>query len=260
MGRILLAPRMLGLHLALVVVLPSFIMLGFWQLGRFETTGAPQPKARPEAAAVPLDRLVAPGERLTRDDVTRPATVKGTFDQAGQLLVANKPHGERDGFWVLTPLRTADGVALPVVRGWVASPQDPATAVPGGTVTVTGRLQPPESSQATAPAGLPAGQISMVRTSELINRLPYRTLYDGYLVQSAQIPAAAKPPVTVTVDEEPEPRAFNWRNLAYALQWWIFAGFAVFMWFHIVRDQLRKARTADRDDEEPARDDETATV
>ncbi|MQA96096.1 MAG: SURF1 family protein [Streptosporangiales bacterium] len=246
------------MHLALVLVLPSFVWLGFWQLGRFERTGAPQP--RPEQAApVPLAAVAAPGERLTRADVGRLTTVQGTFDGAAQLLVADRPNGDRAGFWVLTPLRTADGVALPVVRGWVASPSDPATAVPRGTVTVTGRMQPPEQSQATAPAALPAGQIAMIRTAELINRLPYRTLYDGFLVQAEQRPAASNAPAMVKADatEDAAPRAFNWRNLAYALQWWIFAAFAVFMWFHIVRDQVRKARTADA---EAAREDETAAA
>ncbi len=28
----------------------------------------------------------------------------------------------------------------------------------------------------------------------------------------------------------------SWRNAAYALQWWIFAAFAAYMWFRMVRD------------------------
>jgi hypothetical protein len=28
----------------------------------------------------------------------------------------------------------------------------------------------------------------------------------------------------------------DWRNLAYAVQWWLFAAFGVFMWWRVVRD------------------------
>jgi cytochrome oxidase assembly protein ShyY1 len=31
------------------------------------------------------------------------------------------------------------------------------------------------------------------------------------------------------------------RSLAYALQWWLFAAFAVFMWWRILSDRLRSA-------------------
>ncbi len=33
----------------------------------------------------------------------------------------------------------------------------------------------------------------------------------------------------------------NLRNLAYGLQWWLFGGFVVFMWWRMARDDLRGA-------------------
>lgn len=35
------------------------------------------------------------------------------------------------------------------------------------------------------------------------------------------------------------------RNYGYALQWWAFTGFAVVMWWRVVRDFLRPAELAD---------------
>ena len=35
-------------------------------------------------------------------------------------------------------------------------------------------------------------------------------------------------------------RHFDLQNSAYAVQWWAFAGFAVFFWFRVLRDQLRR--------------------
>ena len=34
----------------------------------------------------------------------------------------------------------------------------------------------------------------------------------------------------------------QWRNAAYAVQWWIFALFALWMWGRMVRDETRRAR------------------
>jgi cytochrome oxidase assembly protein ShyY1 len=32
----------------------------------------------------------------------------------------------------------------------------------------------------------------------------------------------------------------KWRNAAYALQWWVFAAFAAFMWVKMVREDARR--------------------
>jgi cytochrome oxidase assembly protein ShyY1 len=38
------------------------------------------------------------------------------------------------------------------------------------------------------------------------------------------------------VPESEPPSGFALQNLSYALQWWLFAGFAVFFWWRLVRD------------------------
>jgi hypothetical protein len=32
------------------------------------------------------------------------------------------------------------------------------------------------------------------------------------------------------------------RNILYAIEWWVFGGFAVFLWWRWVRDELDRAR------------------
>jgi hypothetical protein len=34
----------------------------------------------------------------------------------------------------------------------------------------------------------------------------------------------------------------QWRNAAYAVQWWVFALFTLWMWARMVRDETRRAR------------------
>ncbi|GAA2866625.1 SURF1 family protein [Streptosporangium fragile] len=248
MLRILFSPRVVVLHLLAIGALVVCGLLGRWQLGVFEESGRPQATLDP--APVAVSTLSQPGRHLTTDAVSRRVTAEGTFDTARQLLVA-----ERDGgLWLLTPLDLGDGTSIPVVRGWVPAADDPATAVPEGRVTVTGRLQPSEATDSVQRRvrRLPPGQVLTVSSAELINLWPGTKLRNGFVVATGQSPAPAVAAKPVSVPPPTEPGGLTWRNLAYAAQWWIFGLFAVFMWWHFVRDALR-GRTGERDrDPEPA--------
>lgn len=245
--RTLFAPRLVALHLLVIGVLVSFTFLGRWQLGVFEASGRPTLAADP--APVLVTTLAQVGQRVGADVAGRQVTARGTFGPTGQLLVADRvadvtaPGGRAAsgrGLWLLTPLRLADGTVVPVVRGWVEAADDPATAVPAGTVTVSGRLWPAEQTDAVQRSGrLPSGQVATVSTAELINIWADATLRDGFVVATGQDPPSAARPVAVPAPTEGN--GFTWRNLAYAAQWWIFAIFAVFMWFLFVRDAVRSA-------------------
>ena len=39
--------------------------------------------------------------------------------------------------------------------------------------------------------------------------------------------------------------AGDWQNYGYAVQWWLFAGFAVFLWAKLVLDELDPGRVGD---------------
>jgi cytochrome oxidase assembly protein ShyY1 len=241
MLRVLVTPRMLGLHLLLIAVLVSFTLLGRWQLGVFEASGAP--RRAPDPPPVAVADLARVGQRVDRSTADRRVTAQGEYDAAHQLLVPGRAPDIGDdgqGLWLLTPLRLDDGSFVAVVRGWVPSAEDAATAVPEGKVTVTGRLRPAEETDSASRGALPAGQVATVSTAQLINLWPEARLRDGYVVAVTQVPPSAAKPVA-----SPPPTVgvgFSWRNLAYAAQWWIFALFAIFMWWHIIRDSIRERR------------------
>ncbi|MEV5408091.1 SURF1 family protein [Thermopolyspora sp. NPDC052614] len=252
MLRTLFAPRLLGLHLLLIGVLVSFTLLGRWQLGVFEESG--RPRSADDPAPVAVTTLAPLGPSMAADAVARRVTARGTFDAARQLLVADRtpnaagPGGRAasgQGYWLLTPLRLDDGTLVAVVRGWVASAGDPATAVPTGTVTVTGRLQPPESTDSVQRGGrLPEGKVATVSTAELINIWTGERLRNGFVIATAPIGGGTPAPRIIVTSPPTVGGAFTWRNLAYAAQWWIFAGFAVFVWYRYVRDAVQGRRGA----------------
>lgn len=241
-----LAPRWWAWHLALAAVLVSFGWLGWWQVDSFEDASGGDSTPGPTAAAVDVARVTDPGGRLAPGDVGRRVRAEGTWDAAGQLVVPGRARGGETGGWVVTPLRTTEGV-LPVVRGWHPGADRPPPAPVSGPVVVTGVLQQsePESEATVAPGGLPAGQVAYVATVALLDRLPYDadTMYDGFLALRSQDPADRDPLATVVAaDRASGPgEVGRWRNLAYGLQWWVFAGAAVVFWASVLRRGLRPA-------------------
>jgi cytochrome oxidase assembly protein ShyY1 len=85
----------------------------------------------------------------------------------------------------------------------------------------------------------------------LLEAWPYRSaeVFDGYVVRSAESPRPAVAPTRVAA-APPSGGVSRWRNLAYALQWWLFAGAAVFFWAAVIRRAAVERRT-ERSDTAP---------
>jgi cytochrome oxidase assembly protein ShyY1 len=238
--RFALRPRWWAWHAALLAVLVAFGWLGWWQLQSFDDAAAPATTGRP---VVGLDRVTAPGDRIDAGDVGRRVRVEGSWDPAGQLAVPGRSLDGRPGALVVTPLRTTTGL-MPVVRGWVPDGTAPP-APPADPVEVVGVVQPSETeADATVDAvALPEGEVAYVATVTLLERLPYGAdeLYDGYLVLRAQQPPDPAAPHHVEATEQAGPGGVGrWRNLAYGLQWWLFAAAAVFFWAAVLRRAARE--------------------
>ncbi|MFG2847795.1 SURF1 family protein [Kitasatospora sp. NPDC048296] len=246
MYRFLLTPRWLsGTALAMAAVAVC-VWLGTWQLGRFEDRVTVHQETKQSLTASsdtkPIDDLLTQASpQVTTQTVGKPVTVTGSYDTEHQLLVPNRMLGDKQGYYVLTPLRTADGHAVAVVRGWM--PGAPSGAVaeapPTGPVTVIGRLQANEAvgSNGAVAGGLPAGQLGMINRASLLNVLEYDGWYDGW-VAADQVPTGltAVPTVQPQGGDGLTLRAFQ--NLGYTLEWFVFAGFVVFMWFRLLRREV----------------------
>ncbi len=242
--RFLLTPRWWAINLFALVAIPVCVLMGSWQLSRFDDRvdrhqeQREQSSAEARAEARPLRELLP----VTQDTVGRTATVTGRFDAAHPLLVPGRTVEEKRGFYVLSLLRPeGGGKALPVVRGWLPGTADPdrVPAAPAGEVTVTGVLQAPESQHdAGAPGALPEGQLGFVSAAPLVNVVPYGVRDAWITEQHTQRPLRPVPPVAPD-NTGLDMKAFQ--NLGYTAQWFVFAGFVVFMWFRFFR---REAETA----------------
>ena len=236
MLRTALRPRFLGLLALVLVLCAAFVWLGRWQLGVAQSSA--QREAVEQARAqepAELTTLVRPHAPFRGELSSRPFTATGHYAADGQLLVPDRLLDGRPGLWVLTPFVVdASGATLPVVRGFV--PDAAAlTPPPAGTVTITGGLAPGESP---SPTPVPPGQIGSVDLSLLVNTWPGE-LYNAFGFVEEESPAQVGQPTRV-----PTPlgdTGVQWRNAAYAVQWWVFALFALWMWWRMVRDESRRA-------------------
>jgi cytochrome oxidase assembly protein ShyY1 len=242
--RTALKPRWLALLVLALVLATGMAFLGQWQLDRARENGRQEAvqagQARP---AVALDELLKPRQTFTNGDADRPITATGRWDRAHQLLVADRYLAGERGWWVLTPLVLDDGGAVAVVRGWVPSPDDPAASVdrlpPGDAdVDVEGVLrpaEPPIDRKPGAGTGLPPGQIDGVDLTRLVQQWPQR-LYTGYVVLTADRPAPQPAGPRLVPPTAPFNQTLAWQNLSYAVQWFVFAGFLLALWYRLVRD------------------------
>ncbi|MGW1844316.1 SURF1 family protein [Streptomyces sp. NPDC001966] len=265
MYRFLLTPRWWGINLFVVLAIPFCVFMGTWQLGRFEdrvqthdaAEKQPAPGTRP---AKPIDELL-PVDKVTSG---RPATATGRY--ADQFLVPGRELDDKSGFYVLNMLRTDNGKALPVVRGWL--PGKPgSTAVPAaptGEVTVTGDLQASENAGTAGvdtAGGLPEGQLGMISAASLINLVPY-DVYDAWVTLqdtgagtgsstgtgsgsgsgSGDKAAGALRPVPAVAAQGTGLDLKAFQNLGYTGEWFVFAGFVLFMWFRLIRREAEAAR------------------
>ena len=206
-----------------VVVAAVMVWLGLWQLDVYRAQGDAAAQRRVDRPPVALT-AIAPAGQAVLDGYGRSVEITGHYVPGLQVLVPSP-----GGFRVLTGLRQADGSIVGVVRGLVATPPAPRPA--GGPVARTGVLLPSEETTDPSVTTTP-GQLPAVRLPALAQSWP-GPLVNGFVTLDAA--GAAAEGLTAAPVALPESKG-RLRNAAYALQWWVFAAFAVGMSIRVARD------------------------
>ena len=257
--RFLLTRRWLGLLAVTILVAAGCVVMGRWQVERLdqrhERNGLLDRNLT--AAPVAVDRLLRPGREPAAGKEFRRVRAVGHYDLNAQLLVRLRPYAGQVGFYVLTPLVTGSGAALLVNRGWVpraaTATETPAVAPPPtGRVAVVARLRPTEPPSTTGTP--PPGQVSRIDTAAIARRLPY-PVYGGYGELTDQRPSTTTTsptslPVPVPL---PAPEPTEGPHLAYAFQWFLFAGLALGGYLLLARREALDRRAAVAGPVPPAR-------
>ena len=142
-----------------------------------------------------------------------------------------------------------------VVRGWAASAES-VPPPPTGAVRVTGWLQPGEGTGLTDP-NPNDDVIPEMRIADAIQHVD-QDLYGGYVIAREVVSTSSTSRETGSTTREAgleavtpaslpkAPASTGLRNLLYAIEWWVFGGFAVFIWWRWCRDELERHRAGDR--------------
>jgi cytochrome oxidase assembly protein ShyY1 len=257
-----LKPRWIAGFVFAIAISGVFVLLSQWQFGRSTQPEAPVNPATEKVQ--PLTGTLQPGEFFHGTDADQMVSARGTYDPEKQVLVPDRLHDGKSGYWVVSAFAVDGAPALagaaaspqtwiPVARGWVADPAD-APAPPSGAIELTGRLLP---SEAPLPKTSPQpGQATAVSVAELINYWEVSS-YPGFVAATAEVAGgadvspAAVPGDLLPLEIGPQPpgQQINWLNLFYSLEWVVFAGFALFIWWRLVKDDYHRDLEEALDDE-----------
>jgi cytochrome oxidase assembly protein ShyY1 len=252
--RFVFSPKWLGFHvLTWLVLIPAFIGLGQWQRDLWKDRARSQGVVLSALAAKPvaLDSVAARGHLVAESQQWTMVSASGRYDTAHQFMVRNRSQNEQPGWYVVTPLVLADGTAILVNQGWVTeSNTGGATTlpsfppVPSGTVTVSGSLQPDETTADTRirddTRSLPVDEIALITPTDLTSRVPY-TLRDGSIRLASSVPPNTGPTAAEPV---PNPTYDNTMYIAYMIQWWVFAVVMPVTWFLLLKREAGDRRAA----------------
>jgi surfeit locus 1 family protein len=251
-------PRWIAALVFALVLAAGFAALSQWQLARSVSTGTVV--SRDTETVVALESVAKPQAPVSDAAAAQLVKVTGAWVPDDYLLVSDRLNGGRTGYWVVGHFAAnVDGgspAGLVVALGWAPNRAEATSALNAlsgsqvsGSVTVTGRYYPDEGPQ---DGDFEHGKLSTISAGSMINLWKGADpagVYGGYLVDSAHASGLA-------IIDSPAPSTaveLNLLNVFYAAEWVVFAGFALFLWYRLVKDAWER-------EQEEAQSAETAEV
>ncbi|MFC3441038.1 SURF1 family protein [Sphingobium rhizovicinum] len=232
-GRATRSPAFLiGLTLIALIIFSGFSALGIWQVQRlaWKRDLIARVDARVHAPPVPAPATA------TKDDEYRRVTLTGAFlhDKAAltQAVTVRGP-----GFWLMTPLRRADGGITFINRGFVPDRKTRYDR-PTGQVQVTGLLRLTEPGGGFLRSNDPAGDrwhsrdVAAIAKARGLDRVE-----QSYFIDAGTAPSPTGFPVGgLTVI------AFPNNHLQYAITWFVLAAMTVGAYILVMRQTGKDRR------------------
>lgn len=256
LAKVMRRPRwILALLLALAVA-AGFAALAQWQAG-YAVQSQVQEQVDTETPR-PLADVASVSMGVTEDGAAVVVLAGGEFVPEDFLVVSKRINDGAEGAWVVGNLVTTapnaePGAHLAVAIGWaptVAAAQEVADRLARDPELIDGaqlegRYMPADAPQIPGP-DLDPQSLGAMMPAHLANiwHSVEGPVYSGFLVMH-EAEGAASPLATLGLDPidsvAPLPvSAVNWLNVFYALEWLVFAGFAVFFWYRLARDAWEK--------------------
>jgi cytochrome oxidase assembly protein ShyY1 len=241
MLRTALKVRWIAFLILVMAAAAAFAWLGQWQLER--AIIASQPIDTESEIVVPLVEMQEPGIPPTEIASGHMTEVTGYLSPDSYTLLTGRLNFGEAGYWVVGRLITPEA-SLPVALGWAASKDQALEVLAELTAAdvaeperVTGRFMPTEAPDIPDPDMDPLEE-NTLSVASLVNIWPdfAGPVYEGYLVADVA-------PAGLDVIESIPPMnegSVNWLNIFYAVEWIVFAGFAFFIWWRLVKDAYER--------------------
>lgn len=254
--------RLFAALILMALLAVVFGRLGNWQLDRASERDALKQVMEAGRAQPPLAlQADTPSAAL---QAWRPAQATGTWRHELTVLLENRNHQGKPGYWVATPLLLAgpSHAAVLVLRGWMPRPMRPGESqlpipAPQGTQTIQGELLDrvprlfelwswSDQSATRLPAQLPDSSSPLPKLQNLdLADYAAATGLDLLPTVLAQTQAAAgqENGADPLLREWPDPMLDSDKNRGYALQWFGFMAIAIIVCiglaWHLLRRVLR---------------------
>jgi surfeit locus 1 family protein len=230
-------PKWIGALLLALLVAAIFAALGQWQLDRTFTKDDPKTNTSSSSLALVHKQLF--------------------LDTKNTFIIEGRVQNGTTGYWLLMNATDEKQVSTTLALGWVEKLATAERLRSGlmemvqaeAFLDVAGYPLPTEGPQ---PAdGAKPYLLKSVALGQLINLYspdaPIKSSaeYLAVSAESVMVSDSDLKPIQVTYRDA---ERINWLSAFYFLEWMLFAGFAVFLWWRLVRDeQIRLAAEADGD-------------
>ncbi len=219
-----------GPTVIMVILVPLFIGLGVWQLDRAEHKRniATSLEMRSKLPLLPFTNQLPEAQQLQ----FRNMTAAGKFLADKTVLIENRKHRGKNGFHVITPLRTDTGEVVLVNRGWIPGQGEVLQTdipAPQADVIIEGEVSIPLPPALALNLSLEQGQATP--------HWPYLTLenyssWSGLEIMPFMILQAADDS-SGFIRRWPQPQVNDAMHIGYAIQWFAFALIVVGIWLRL---------------------------
>ena len=249
--RVLLSPKMIGLHAFTILLVVVMVNLAFWQLQRHDERVTFNDAVRSRSLEAPrgVDELLsltgggstnAPTTAVGKDLEWYLLTATGRYLPEESLLLVNLSQDGRAGVDPLGALQLADGRILIVNRGFIPL-SELVPPPPTGEVTVIGRVRASQERKRGELADPATGELQEVQRIDL-DRIAQQLPGDVVPVYIDLL--QSEPADSPTLSRIAEPTLTIGSHLSYTVQWFVFSICALVAWGFIVRRALVAARQA----------------
>ena len=233
-------PTWLGRLLIAFALAAVFALLGQWQLGR--------------ALPANTNKQVAQKPQLSAFEISP--------DASNFAIIAGRLQSDgASGYWLVTNsqvLKSADasqvGLDLTIAWGWADS-VEAAMAAESKINVQTFAAQKIEVKGVLAESEAPAlshtdnarlfDSLSLAQLVNLYQPLVERKTVSQFLILQSKpelFASSGLQPIKLATAKPSALETINWLSAFYALEWSVFAGFAVFMWWRLVEDERLRRR------------------